>query len=160
VWAIINDGAQAYKGVIPADRWSEPYMSQEKLRREIDQGVIFWGCDEAGDLAAVMGLQEVGDVTLIRHAYVRTGLQRRGLGAQLLNSLRGMTGKPMLVGTWVDAIWAIQFYERHDFRLVSSEEKNSLLMKYWTIPERQIETSVVLADATWRELHEGAFGAP
>jgi GNAT superfamily N-acetyltransferase len=146
VWAIINDGAQAYKGIIPADRWAEPYMSREKLRHERDQGVVFWGCEEAGELAAVMGLQEVGDVTLIRHAYVRTGSQRRGLGARLL--------------TWEDALWAIRFYERHGFQLVSAEEKNRLLKKYWTVPERQIETSVVLADARWRELHEGRFGYP
>jgi GNAT superfamily N-acetyltransferase len=160
VWAIINDGAQAYKGIIPADRWAEPYMSREKLRHERDQGVVFWGCEEAGELAAVMGLQEVGDVTLIRHAYVRTGSQRRGLGARLLNSLREMVTTPVLVGTWEDALWAIRFYERHGFQLVSAEEKNRLLKKYWTVPERQIETSVVLADARWRELHEGRFGYP
>ncbi len=160
MWAIINDGAQAYKGIIPADRWTEPYMSREKLRHEIDQGVVFWGCDEAGDLAAVMGLQEVGDVTLIRHAYVRTASRRRGLGGQLLNSLREMADRPVLVGTWADASWAIQFYERHGFRSVSPEEKNLLLKKYWIIPERQIETSVVLVDAAWRELHQGAVGAP
>jgi GNAT superfamily N-acetyltransferase len=146
--------------MIPADRWAEPYMSQEKLRYEIDQGVVFWGCEEAGDLAAVMGLQNVGEVTLIRHAYVRTAWQRRGLGAQLLNSLRETAGTPVLVGTWADALWAIQFYERHGFKMVSPAEKNRLLRKYWSIPDRQIETSVVLADVRWGEQRDGVFHAP
>jgi GNAT superfamily N-acetyltransferase len=126
-------------------------MSREKLRHEIDHGVIFWGCEADGELAAVMGLQAVEDVTLIRHAYVRTALQGRGLGTQLLQALREMAGAPVLVGTWADAVWAIRFYERHGFLLVSREEKEMLLRRYWTIPERQIETSVVLADAAWRE---------
>jgi GNAT superfamily N-acetyltransferase len=160
LWAIINEGALAYKGIIPDDRWAEPYMSREKLWHEINQGVVFWGCEEADDLAAVMGLQDVGDVTLVRHAYVRTGSQRRGLGAQLLNSLREMASRPVLVGTWADAAWAIRFYEKHGFKVVSPVEKDRLLRKYWSIPDRQIETSVVLADATWRELHDKAFSAP
>ena len=149
IWAIINDGARAYEGVIPADCWTEPYMSREKLRHEIDEGVVFWGYEEGGKLAGVMGLQAVQDVTLIRHAYVRTGRQKRGIGARLLAHLREMANGAVLIGTWADAVWAIRFYERHGFQLVGSEEKNRLLKKYWSIPERQAETSVVLADAAW-----------
>jgi N-acetylglutamate synthase-like GNAT family acetyltransferase len=150
IWAIINDGAQAYKGIIPADRWTEPYMSREKLQHEIDEGVVFWGYEETGTLVGVMGLQQVQDVTLIRHAYVRTGSQKRGIGAHLLSHLRELADGPVLIGTWAHAVWAIRFYERHGFQMVGSEEKNRLLKKYWSVPERQIETSVVLADSTWR----------
>ncbi len=150
-WEIINDGALAYKGIIPEDRWTEPYMSREKLRHDIDDGVVFWGCEDEGTLAGVMGLQQVQDVTLIRHAYVRTGSQKKGIGAQLLAHLRELAETPVLIGTWADATWAIRFYERHGFQMVGPAEKDQLLKKYWTIPERQIETSVVLADATWRE---------
>ncbi len=149
-WAIINDGAEAYKGIIPADRWAEPYMSREKLQHEIDEGVVFWGYEEGGTLVGVMGLQQVQDVTLIRHAYVRTGSQKRGIGAHLLSHLRELANRPVLIGTWAHAVWAIRFYERHGFQMVDSEEKNRLLKKYWTIPERQVETSVVLADSMWR----------
>ena len=152
IWAIINDGAQAYKGTIPADRWTEPYMSREKLQKEIDEGVVFWGYEEGGELAGVMGIQEVRDVTLVRHAYVRTSSQKRGIGGKLLSHLREMASRPILIGTWADASWAIQFYERHGFQLVGGEEKDRLLKQYWTIPERQIDTSVVLADAKWRQL--------
>jgi N-acetylglutamate synthase-like GNAT family acetyltransferase len=151
IWAIVNDGAQVYKGIIPADRWTEPYMSEEKLQREIDDGVVFWGHEEAGTLVGVMGIQQVQDVTLIRHAYVRSTSQKRGIGARLLAHLRGMANGPVLIGTWADAVWAIRFYERHGFRMVGSEEKNRLLKRYWSIPERQIETSVVLADSAWLE---------
>ncbi len=151
IWTIINDGAQAYKGIIPADRWTEPYMSREKLRHELAEGVAFWGYEEAGTLAGVMGLQQVQDVTLIRHAYVRGSSQKRGIGGHLLDHLRGMASRPVLIGTWADAVWAIRFYERYGFQMVSAREKDRLLKKYWSIPERQIETSVVLADATWRE---------
>ena len=150
IWAIINDGARAYRGVIPEDRWTEPYMSREKLQHEIDEGVLFWGYEDGGTLVGVMGIQRVQDVTLIRHAYVRTGSQKRGIGALLLAHLREMAKGPVLIGTWADAVWAIRFYERHGFRMVGSEEKNRLLKKYWSIPERQVETSVVLADSTWR----------
>jgi N-acetylglutamate synthase-like GNAT family acetyltransferase len=153
VWAIINDGAQVYRGTIPEDRWTEPYMSREKLQHEIDDGVVFWGYEDAGNLLGVMGLQQVGDVTLIRHAYVRTSSQKRGVGAHLLSHLRLLTKRPVLIGTWADAIWAIRFYERHGFQMVSTTEKDRLLKQYWTIPERQIETSVVLADEQWRELN-------
>jgi N-acetylglutamate synthase-like GNAT family acetyltransferase len=150
IWAIINDGAQAYKGIIPADRWTEPYMSREKLQHEIDDGVVFWGCEESGALVGVMGIQQVQDVTLIRHAYVRSSSQKQGIGAHLLSHLRKMANDPVLIGTWADAVWAIRFYERHGFQVVGSDEKDRLLRKYWSIPERQIDTSVVLADSNWR----------
>ncbi|MGB8989026.1 MAG: GNAT family N-acetyltransferase [Candidatus Sulfotelmatobacter sp.] len=156
IWTIINDGAQAYKGIIPADRWTEPYMSREKLQHEIDDDVVFWGFEENGMLAGIMGIQEVRDVTLIRHAYVRTGNQKRGVGGHLLSHLRGLTSDPVLIGTWADAAWAIRFYERHGFQMVEPQEKDRLLKKYWSIPERQIEASVVLADQTWRALRCGS----
>jgi GNAT superfamily N-acetyltransferase len=146
---IINDAAQAYRGVIPADRWHEPYMPEEDLRREIRRGVEFWGYEEEGGLQGVMGLQDVRDVTLIRHAYVRTSRRRMGIGGELLRFLLGQTAQPLLIGTWAAATWAIAFYRKHGFVLVTEEEKSFLLKKYWTIPERQIETSVVLADSKW-----------
>jgi GNAT superfamily N-acetyltransferase len=150
IWAIVNDGAQAYKGIIPADRWTEPYMSRDKLRHEIDDGVAFWGYEDSGTLAGVMGIQDVQDVTLIRHAYVRTGSQKRGIGGRLLSHLLGLSSRAVLIGTWATAVWAIRFYETNGFQMVSPPEKDRLLRKYWEIPERQIETSVVLADAKWR----------
>jgi N-acetylglutamate synthase-like GNAT family acetyltransferase len=153
IWTIINDGARAYKGIIPEDCWTEPYMSSKELRDEIDEGVVFWGYEESGTLAGVMGLQQVRDVTLIRHAYVRTGSQKRGIGTHLLSHLRDLAKGPVLIGTWADAAWAIHFYERHGFQMVGPEKKNRLLQRYWKISERQNETSVVLADATWRELN-------
>lgn len=155
IHAIVNDGAQAYKGIIPADRWTEPYMSTEHLRHEIASGVVFYGYEDEGsssELAGVMGIQDVRDVTLIRHAYVRTTYQKQGIGAGLLAHLRKLTKRPVLIGTWADAFWAIRFYERQGFQVVSPEEKASLLKRYWTIPDRQVETSVVLADPLWREL--------
>jgi N-acetylglutamate synthase-like GNAT family acetyltransferase len=148
IWSIINDGAQAYKGVIPADRWTEPYMSRKELRQEIDDGVMFWGYEEAGSLSGVMGLQMVQDVTLIRHAYVRTSSQKQGIGSRLLTYLLKKAERPVLIGTWADASWAIRFYKKYGFQLVDQQEKERLLRKYWTVPERQIETSVVLADPT------------
>jgi GNAT superfamily N-acetyltransferase len=151
IWTIINDGAQAYKGIIPADRWTDPYMSREKLRHEIDAEVVFWGYEEDGTLAGVMGLQEVIDVTLIRHAYVLTSRQRRGIGGSLLSHLLEVAKGPVLIGTWADAVWAIHFYEKNGFQLVGTEEKDRLLKKYWSVPQRQIETSVVLADPKWHE---------
>jgi GNAT superfamily N-acetyltransferase len=150
IWTIINDGAQAYKGVIPADQWSEPYMSREEMQGEISDGVVFWGFEDGGELVGVMGIQEVQDVTLIRHAYVRSRWQKRGIGAQLLSHLRGLTNDPILIGTWADAAWAIRFYQKHGFRLVDLEEKDRLLKEYWKISGRQRETSVVLADSKWR----------
>jgi GNAT superfamily N-acetyltransferase len=121
-------------------------MTREELRHEIDEGVIFWGDEEDGKLKGVMGIQDVQDVTLIRHAYVRTAERNKGIGSKLLSHLRRITARPILIGTWADAVWAIRFYEKHGFRLVSTEEKNRLLRKYWRIPERQVETSVVLAE--------------
>ena len=147
IYEIINDAAQAYKGVIPADRWHEPYMSQDQLQQEIDAGVNFWGLEENGRLTSVMGIQDKGAVTLIRHAYVRSTLRNRGAGSQLLRHLEAMASKPILVGTWAVATWAISFYEKNGYSLVSADEKNRLLKKYWNIPERQVETSVVLAKA-------------
>lgn len=156
IWAVINDGAHAYRGVIPADRLADPYMSAEELRHQIRDGVEFWGYEEIdGTLAGVMGIQHVQDVTLIRHAYVQSGQQKRGIGGLLLAQLREMTDRPVLIGTWADAAWAIRFYQKHGFQLVSPEEKNLLLARYWAVPERQIETSVVLADLKWRELAGG-----
>jgi len=146
IYEIINDAALAYKGIIPKDQWKEPYMSREELRHEIDEGVAFWGYEEDGKLKGVMGIQDVQDVTLIRHAYVRTAERNKGIGSKLMSHLRQMTDRPILIGTWADAVWAIWFYEKHGFRLVSTEEKNRLLKKYWRIPERQVETSVVLAE--------------
>ncbi len=151
IWAIINDGAQAYKGIIPADRWTEPYMSREQLEDEIAEGVVFWGYEENGALVGVMGIQRVQGVTLIRHAYVRSSNQKGGIGGQLLSHLRDLASGPVLIGTWADAVWAIRFYERYGFQQVSPEEKSRLLKHYWSVPERQIETSVVLADPKWRE---------
>ena len=146
---IINDGAQAYKGVIPDDRWNEPYMSREYLRHEIDNGVAFWGYEKEGQLVGVMGIQDVRDVTLIRHAYVRTSFQKHGIGGKLMSHLKLLITRPALVGTWSAADWAIRFYEKHGFRLVSQEEKDRLLGTYWSIPKRQTETSVVLVDRRW-----------
>jgi N-acetylglutamate synthase-like GNAT family acetyltransferase len=142
--AIINEAAVAYRGVIPPDCWHEPYMKRSELLEEISRGVQFWGWEEAGVLAGVMGLQNVRDVTLIRHAYVRTAHQSRGIGASLLTNLIKQATAPLLVGTWAAAHWAISFYERHGFRLVNGVEKDRLLDAYWRIPLRQRETSVVL----------------
>lgn len=147
--AIINDGAEAYRGVIPADRWHQPYMSADELYHELASGVRFWGYRDGGELLGVMGIQDVQDVTLIRHAYVRTANRSRGIGGKLLAELRTLTARPVLVGTWAAAAWAIGFYEKHGFRLVTPEEKNRLLKRYWSIPDRQVETSVVLGDERW-----------
>jgi len=142
---VINDAAQAYKGVIPDDRWKEPYMSAEELRKEIEAGVRFIGWVEGGYLLGVTGIQDLEDTTLIRHTYVLTKCQRKGIGTRLLEYLTDLAKTPeVLVGTWDDATWAIRFYEKHGFKLVPSSEKNKLLRTYWSIPERQIETSVVL----------------
>lgn len=154
IYAIINEAAAAYKGVIPEDRWHEPYMPRTELENEVDAGVRFWGYEEAGELVGVMGIQDVQDVTLIRHAYVQTDKQQRGIGSRLLNALRQQTDRPLLIGTWAAARWAIRFYEKHGFRQVTPAEKVRLLKRYWSIPERQVETSVVLADEVWFQ-HEG-----
>jgi len=147
---IINDGARAYRGVIPEDCWHDPYMRPEELGCEIRDGVLFWGYEKEDCLTAVMGIQDRGDVTLIRHAYVRTSLRQQGIGGRLLRFLEAIITKPILIGTWSAATWAIAFYEKSGYRLLEREEKDWLLMTYWTIPERQIETSVVLANAQWR----------
>ena len=142
---VVNDAAQAYKGVIPADMWKEPYMPAEELRQEVEDDVEFYGWKENGVLIGVMGIQLVRDVTLIRHAYVLTSRQREGIGEKLLKHLLSIARTPVvLVGTWETALWAVRFYEKHGFRLTSKEEKKRLLREYWNIPERQVETSVVL----------------
>ena len=146
IYEIINDAAKAYRGIIPADRWKEPYMSKAELRHEIDEGVKFWGYIENGELLGVMGMQDIEDVTLMRHAYVRTVRRRQGIGGRLLSELRKKASRPILIGTWAAAVWAVRFYEARGFYLVSPEEKDRLLKRYWSIPERQIETSVVLAE--------------
>ena len=143
---IINDAAQAYRGVIPADCWHEPYMPAEELTGEIAAGVVFWGYQTDRALLGVMGIQPVRDVDLIRHAYVRTQAQRQGVGSALLRHLRQMSDRRIMIGTWAAADWAIRFYEQHGFVCVSPERKTSLLKTYWTVPDRQIETSVVLAN--------------
>lgn len=160
IYEIINEAAQAYKNVIPPDRWHDPYMSKEELQAEIDAGVVFWGYEIDDNLAGVMGIQDVRDVTLIRHAYVRPGHQRRGIGSALLTHLRSQTNRPLLIGTWAAATWAIQFYETHGFRLVPPSRKDEVLRTYWSIPARQVETSVVLADEAWfqRRQHDVEHG--
>ena len=146
ILAILNAAAEAYRGVIPADRWHEPYMPSDELDREIAAGVAFWGYEEEGTLVGIIGSQRVRDVDLIRHAYVSPGRQRQGVGGELLEHLVRSTTRRVLVGTWAAAGWAIRFYRRHGFELVSPERKAELLRAYWTIPDRQIETSVVLAN--------------
>jgi GNAT superfamily N-acetyltransferase len=147
IWQVINDGARAYKGIIPEDRWKEPYMSKLEFEHEISEGVEFWGFEECERLTGVMGIQPVEDVTLIRHAYVCSHRQRRGIGGQLLSHLLKLAERPVVIGTWADATWAIRFYQKHGFQLVPSEQKARLIRRYWTIPERQIETSVVLVNS-------------
>lgn len=144
IWTTINDGAEAYRGIIPSDRWHEPYMTRQELQQEIENGVCFFAYEQDGGLQAVMGAQDIKDVTLIRHAYVRQTKRRAGLGGRLLEHLKASTTKPLLVGTWEAATWAIHFYEKHGFQVVSSESKNTLLRTYWSVPERQMETSIVL----------------
>ncbi len=149
IYAIINDAAIAFRGVIPDDRWHDPYMPEEELRRQIDEGVVFWGYESEGRLIGVMGIQDRGEVTLIRHAYVRTSNRNGGIGGTLLAHLLTLSVKPVLIGTWQAADWAVRFYQSRGFSLVTRAEKERLLRQYWSIPERQVETSVVLADASW-----------
>lgn len=146
IFAIVNDAAQAYKGIIPEDCWREPYMPRDALAAEIAAGVKFWGFEGDNRLLGVMGLQPVQDVVLIRHAYVRSAMHRRGIGGRLLDHIRSFTDGPLLVGTWAAASWAIGFYGKHGFQLVPREETPALLRRYWDIPDRQVETSVVMAD--------------
>jgi N-acetylglutamate synthase-like GNAT family acetyltransferase len=152
--AIVNAAAQAYRGVIPADRWHEPYMPARQLAKEIADGVIFWVAEEEGRLQGVMGIQDKGDVALVRHAYVAPGVQRKGVGTSLLRHVQDLTGKPVLIGTWAAASWAIDFYKRNGFAVVPDTDKDSLLLRYWSIPARQVETSVVLADGRWRDAQQ------
>jgi N-acetylglutamate synthase-like GNAT family acetyltransferase len=149
IFDIINDAAIAYKGVIPSDRWHEPYMTKEELRAQIEDGVRFSCYIDNNEIIGVMGIQNKADVELIRHAYVRTKQRKKGVGSLLLQELIKDTKKPILIGTWRAAKWAIRFYEKHGFRLVEEEEKNRLLKKYWAIPDRQVETSVVLVDGKY-----------
>jgi len=144
IFEIINDAAQAYRGIIPPDCWREPYMPAGKLRSEIKDGVRFCGWEEEGELLGVMGIQDVKDVTLIRHAYVRTAHRNKGIGGKLLKHLLANAVRPVLIGTWEDAVWAVRFYEKHGFRCITGPEKDRLLQRYWKIPARQVETSVVL----------------
>ena len=150
ILAIINAAALAYRGVIPADRWHDPYMPAAELQREIDDGIAFWVAEEGAQMLGVMGIQDKDEVALVRHAYVTPGAQRTGVGASLLRHVKGLTTKPFLIGSWADASWAIAFYQKHGFTVIRGEQKDSLLRKYWAIPARQVETSVVLADDRWR----------
>ena len=159
LYAIINDAAQAYKGVIPADRWHAPYMPMDKLRQEIRAGVQFLGYESDGEIIGVMGVQDKGDVALIRHAYVKTTRRNRGVGTELLRHLERMTTKPILIGTWSDATWAIRFYEKNGYRRLSRKDTEHLLRRYWSIPDRQVTTSVVLANAAWDPTQKPAGGA-
>jgi len=145
ILSIVNQAARAYQGVIPADRWHEPYMSADELTREIADGVVFWVAEDDGRVSGVMGIQDKGDVALVRHAYVAPSTQRSGVGTRLLRHVEGLVDKPILIGTWAAASWAIDFYRRNGYGLVSTAEKDRLLGRYWSIPARQIETSVVLA---------------
>jgi N-acetylglutamate synthase-like GNAT family acetyltransferase len=156
ILSIINDAAVAYKGVIPADRWHDPYMTKKELQLQIEEGVRFSCYVENQRIVGVMGIQDRNDVDLIRHAYVRTAQRKSGIGTLLLLELINSSAKPVLIGTWKAAQWAIRFYQKHGFTLVNDDEKNRLLKKYWVIPDRQVETSVVLVDEKYRSTREGA----
>ena len=150
IFHIINDAAMAYKGVIPPDRWHEPYMTKAELQTQMEEGVRFSCYVDNNEIIGVMGVQDKADVKLIRHAYVRTKQRNKGIGALLLKALIRDSTKPILIGTWKAANWAIRFYEKHGFSLVDEQEKNHLLKKYWTIPDPQVETSVVLVDDKYK----------
>jgi GNAT superfamily N-acetyltransferase len=150
MFVIINDAAQAYKGVIPDDCWHEPYMPIEEIEKEIADGVEFWGAEESCGLVGVMGMQNKGEVTLMRHAYVLTAWRNRDIGTRLLHHLESLTNKPILIGTWVDAVWAIRFYEKNHYTALSRQKTEWLLRRFWNIPGRQVATSVVLANAAWQ----------
>jgi N-acetylglutamate synthase-like GNAT family acetyltransferase len=149
ILVIINDAAQAYRGVIPPDRWHDPYMPEQELALEIAAGIVFWVAEDDGQLQGVIGLQDKGAVTLVRHAYVTPNVQRKGVGTTLLRHVEALADKPILIGTWAEASWAIDFYQRNGFSLVPDAHRERLLRTYWSIPQRQIETSVVLADRRW-----------
>jgi N-acetylglutamate synthase-like GNAT family acetyltransferase len=152
ILAIVNDAARVYHGVIPADRWREPYMSANELEREIAEGVVFWVAEQEGRLLGVMGIQDKRDVALVRHAYVAPTTQRTGVGTTLLRHVEALVEKPILIGTWAAASWAIDFYRRNGFALLPVSQRDRLLRTYWSIPARQIETSVVLANGRWMEI--------
>ncbi len=152
IYGLINDSARAYEGIIPDDCYKDPYMSRSELEFEIDQGVQFWCLEESEELLGVMGLQQMEDVTLIRHSYVLSSRRLEGVGGRLLSFLLKRSKGPILVGTWEDVGWAISFYEKFGFKLVSKIEKERLLRRYWSISDRQIEKSVVLADNEWFRL--------
>ncbi|MGD1853435.1 MAG: GNAT family N-acetyltransferase [Leptolyngbyaceae cyanobacterium] len=154
IFEIINDAAIAYKGVIPPDRWHEPYMPKEELKSQIEAGVNFSCYIENNEIIGVMGIQDKTDVALIRHAYVKTKRRKKGIGTILLQELIKDSSKPILVGTWKAARWAVSFYEKNGFCLVDEEEKNYLLRKYWAIPDRQVETSVVLVDTKYKQIKD------
>ena len=153
IYEIINDAAEAYRRVIPDDCWHEPYMGRDELLHEIEDEVIFWGIEDNTQLNGIMGIQNKGEVTLIRHAYVRTGIQKKGVGTRLLRHFESVTDTPILIGTWAVANWAISFYQKNGYQLLSEKEKTMLLKKYWSVPDRQIKTSVVLADPKWTNGH-------
>ena len=148
---IVNEAAYAYRGVIPVDRWHDPYMPPDALKGEIADGVAFWVAAQEGRVSGVMGIQDKGDVALVRHAYVAPAAQRSGVGTSLLRHVQAIVDKPILIGTWSAASWAIEFYRRNGFTVVANTDKERLLRTYWSIPARQIETSVVLADGRWLE---------
>ncbi len=150
IYNIINDSASAYKGVIPADCWHEPYMSEQELQTQIEQKVEFWCYRKDEQILGVMGIQDKSDVKLIRHAYIRTKCRNQGIGGKLLTHFINRTTKPILIGTWQDASWAINFYKNYGFRQLSKIEKDALLQKYWIIPQRQAQVSVVLANSVWK----------
>lgn len=142
IYFIINEAAKAYAGMIPADRYQQPYMPMDELKREVER-MTFFGWEVNKELVGVMGFEPVKDVTLIRHSYVLPRWQQQGIGSKLLNHLKNLVTTPrLLVGTWADAKWAIEFYRQHGFSLLP--DKDELLTTYWDIPRRQIETSVVL----------------
>jgi len=146
IYDIINDSARAYEGHIPDDCYHQPYMPQDELLSEVADGVVFYGYEEDGSLVGVMGIQDRGPVTLVRHAYTRTERRGEGIGSKLLEHLLGITTKPVMIGMWRGVTWAIRFYQKHGFKLVGEEDKDRLLREYWSIPHRQVETSVVLVD--------------
>jgi N-acetylglutamate synthase-like GNAT family acetyltransferase len=154
IYNVINDAAVAYRGVIPEDRWHDPYMSRTELRQQIDEGVKFSCYCENDMVLGVMGIQDIKDVYLIRHAYVLTTSRNKGIGTRLLRELTRNLDRPILIGTWKAATWAIGFYLKNGFSGVTEHEAAVLLKKYWNIPQRQLETSVVLCDSKYKEARD------
>jgi len=154
IYRVINDAAMAYKGVIPADRWQDPYMPRAELRQHVEEGERFSCCWEDADVVGVMAIQDKGEVFLVRHAYVCTSHRNQGIGTRLLHELTSGLARPVLVGTWKAAEWAIRFYSRNGYHVVPQGDAEVLLGKYWRIPRRQLETSVVLADARYEKTRE------